>query len=394
MNQSFCPACGGTDLHLLVDFGELPSTGVFLSDPTHRYPRRKLSFNYCGSCAFITQIRSDTQDADYSEVGRGTQRQFPDYAETIVAQLRTLCANNANLLIEVGSNDGTFLTYLRDAGIKNAIGVEPSRSLANLCRRNGHRIENTPLDESAAQRIEVLHGLAKVVVCRHTLEHVPDPLSFAKALRCLLKPDGHLFIEVPSSAPIIDARLHGYELWDEHLSYFSETNLVCILERAGWAIRSIETLPHCGSENILCWAEPSDYKKDWTTTNSAAKDVEGCESFAIRWRSFSESLLEKINELPRPLYAMGASHPQTNFLHFTRIMETVEGLFDDDPFKLGKWVPANKPVPVLAGEKIGDHALGGTVMLTGFGYPKWMTSVQQSNVGMDICFLTCESSQA
>lgn len=392
MTQSFCPACGGENLHSLVDFGELPSTGVFLSDPTHRYPLRRLSFNYCGSCAFITQVRSDTQDADYSEVGRCTQRQFPEYAESIVSQLLALSTNNANLLIEIGSNDGTFMTYLRSMGIENMLGVEPSRPLADLCRRKGHRIENTPLDESAAQRIQVLHGLAKGIVCRHTLEHVPDPLSFVKTLRCLLKPDGLLFIEVPSSAPIIDSRLHGYELWDEHLSYFSETNLVSILERAGWAIRSIESLPHCGSENILCWAEPAESKNDWTPVKRAEKELEGCESFAVRWRGFSERLRAKINELPRPLYAMGASHPQTNFLHYAGITEAVEGLFDDDPFKCGKWVPANKPVPVLVGEKISDYAAGGTVLLTGFGYPNWMSSVQQSHIDMDICFLTCESS--
>lgn len=390
--DSICPACGGKDIHPMVDFGELPVTGVFLSNPTQPYPKRKLAFNYCGRCACVIQVRSATQGADYSEVDRSTQRQFPNYADEIVAELLKLCNSTKDLLVEVGSNDGTFLQHLRDAGIENMLGIEPSKSLAEHSRRNGHRIENMPLDESASQTIHALYGPAKVVVCRHTLEHVPDPFSFVKALRGLLNSDGLLFIEVPSSAPIIDSRLHAYELWDEHLSYFSETNLVSILERAGWAIRSIETRPHCGSENILCWAELADFKKDWTATNRAEKDVEGCESFAIRWRGFSESLRTKINDLPSPLYAMGASHPQTNFLHFMGIMDAVEGLFDDDPFKRGKWVPANKPVPVLAGESIGDYAKGRTVMLTGFGYPQWMKSVQQTLTDPAISFLVCNPS--
>lgn len=394
MTDSVCPACGGTDLRPMVDFGELPVTGVFLSNPTQPYPKRKLAFNYCGCCACVMQVRSATQGADYSEVDRSTQRQFPNYADEIVADLLKLCSTKQDLLIEVGSNDGTFMQHLRDAGIENMLGIEPSRSLAEHSRRNGHHIENMPLDEEASRNIYALHGPAKVVVCRHTLEHVPDPFSFVKALRGLLKSDGLLFIEVPSSAPIIDSRLHAYELWDEHLSYFSESNLASILERAGWAIRSIETRPHCGSENILCWAELADYKSDWTPTNRAEKNVEGCESFAIRWRGFSESLRTKINKLPRPLYAMGASHPQTNFLHFIGIMDAVEGLFDDDPFKRGKWVPANKPVPVLASEKIGDYAIDGSVMLTGFGYPNWMSSVQHSHIDMNICFLACDLSNA
>ena len=373
----------------MVDFGVLPSTGIFLSDSSVRYPTRQLAFNYCGHCACIVQIRSKTHGADYTEVGRGTQRQFPDYSEDIVSKVLALCKSPSDLLVEVGSNDGTFLTHLRDAGIENMLGIEPSRSLAEFSRSNGHRVENTSLDESTALRIQTLYGFAKVVVCRHTLEHVPDPLSFVKALRSLLKSDGLIFIEVPSAAPILDIRLHGYELWDEHLNYFSESNLECILGRAGFSVRIMETRSHCGSENILCWAEPAKYKRSWTPSPITLEMVADCESFAVRWQSFSEKLRAQLRSLPRPLFAMGASHPQTNFLHFTGVMGSVDGLFDDDIFKQGKWVPTNRPVQIFASKDMVTTAQGGTIILTGFGYPKWMNSVKQSLSNSDICFLAC-----
>ncbi|GAA5163805.1 class I SAM-dependent methyltransferase [Viridibacterium curvum] len=395
MTDIHCPACGDSRLLPLVDFGELPSTGVFLPSPSDGYPQRRLAFQYCAQCGCVVQVRSETHGADYTEVARGTRRQFPAYADAIVTELLTQCPASTDLLIEIGSNDGTFLTHLRQAGITNLLGVEPSRPLAEQSRANGHRVENVPLDEAAAAQIQARYGHATAVVCRHTLEHVPDPAGFLKAIRSLLGSDGLLFIEVPSVAPILDERLQGYELWDEHLSYFSERNLACLLQRSGFEIRSMQSREHCGSDNILCWAAPVSVN---AATHSAADGalVSACASFADRWHAFSKALQQKLGQHPQPVFAMGASHPQTNFLHFTGLMPMVSGLLDDDPFKLGKWVPAGRAAgsgrPVIAAKEVLGAARGGTVLLTGFGYPNWMRSVMQSLEGSGICALACDTS--
>ena len=371
-----CPACASPESASLIDFGTLPKSGVFLSDAADAFPVTRLAYRFCTHCACVTrEFAVQQESADYTEVARDTSRQFPAYAQAIIERL--VDRSQDGLLIEIGSNDGTFMSHLRAAGVDRMLGVEPSRSLAEVARGKGLQIENVPLTIDEAQRLRKQFGVASAIVCRHTLEHVPDPASFLEAICHLLADEGMLFIEVPSVAPIIDDRLQGYELWDEHLTYFSETNLTLILARAGLSVVSMQSLPHCGSDNILCWAQPADPGQSAHVPEVMAAEVDACVSFKSRWKRFTEVLLTRALTWPEPVYAMGASHPQTNFLHFSGLMLCIAGLVDDDPYKQGKYVPAERPVPVLAGEKMLTFTTG-TVLLTGFGYPEWMRSVASS----------------
>jgi SAM-dependent methyltransferase len=356
-----------------VDFGMLPKTGIFLASPADTYPEARLAYRFCNRCACVLRERDLQVEYDYDEVARSTSRQFPAYARSIILSLFEQAQDN--LLIEIGSNDGTFMNHLRAAGVNRMFGVEPSRPLAQAARAKGHLIENVPLTLEEAHRLRVQFGGAAAIVCRHTLEHVPDPLSFLKAIRHLLDETGLLYIEVPSVAPIIDLRLQGYELWDEHLTYFSEINLAVILASAGFVIEGIQSLPHCSSDNILCWAKPAGESMSWNSEVNAVADLRACTSFASRWGRYRELLLAQSLAWPEPIYAMGASHPQSNFLHFSGLMQRIVGLVDDDPNKVGKFAPADgRPVKIITTEDLAAHTTG-TLLLTGFGYPDWMDQV-------------------
>jgi 2-polyprenyl-3-methyl-5-hydroxy-6-metoxy-1,4-benzoquinol methylase len=368
-----CAACASPESASLIDFGTLPKSGVFLADAADAFPVTRLAYRFCTHCACVTREFAVQQDSvDYTEVARDTSRQFPAYAQAIIKRL--VDSSQDGLLIEIGSNDGTFMSHLRAAGVEQMLGVEPSRSLAETARGKGHQIENVPLTIEEAQRLRTQFGMASTIVCRHTLEHVPDPASFLEAMRHLLAYDGTLFVEVPSVVPIIDHRLQGYELWDEHLTYFSETNLTLILARVGLSVVSMQSLPHCGSENILCWARPAATVQATEVLEPSESEVEACFSFESRWTQYREELLTESRKWAKPVYAMGASHPQTNFLHFSGLIFRVSGLFDDDPNKINKFVPAERSVPVINSVVLRDSTAG-TVLLTGFGYPDWMQRV-------------------
>ena len=381
LNSTICPVCAGVSTHLLHDFGVLPQTGIYLDDPLTPFPSRRLAFLYCTDCACVFQDMSGAPRIDYADVTRGTERQFPAYAEEIVSWANTACGASG-LLVEVGSNDGTFLTRLRTAGLANLLGVEPSHSLVDRSRAAGHRVENLPLDPVSARQLRKQYGPAQVVMCRHTLEHVPTPLAFLQAIRHLLVDGGYLFIEVPGVIPAIDQRLQAHDLWDEHLTYFSEATLSHILRAAGFVVDRIETRPHCGSENILCWARAGNENCNAPTAQQI--ELEYCASFSQRWSLRCTQLQLMASNWPRPVVAMGAAHPQSNFLHFSGLMQLVSKLVDDDPIKIGRWVPASQPVQVVAGNSLIDNARGGTILLTGFGYPSWMKRVADAVSNQDI----------
>lgn len=364
-----CPCCGGREFAPFAQFGSLPASGQFPDRREQAVRMGELSFAYCPQCAFIRQAGQQATVADYSEVARRTRRQLPDYAPGILERLQ-LHTQADDLVVEVGANDGSFLDLLRSSGFARRLGVEPSRPLAALCAQEGHVVENVHLTPDTARAIVARHGHAQAVICRHTLEHVPDPLALMQALRVLLRDGGVAYIEVPATAPIVED-LQGHELWDEHLSYFSPANLRALAQRAGLLPLRCEEVRHRTSRNLMLWAGAGGAAAQVTVS---AEPVlrDQCARFASRWQAYSASMREQARAWAGPVIAMGASHPQTNYLLLTGLGRHIDLLVDDDESKLGRYAALPGCTPIESTQQVLARATrGGTLLLSAFGYPRW-----------------------
>jgi Methyltransferase domain len=368
-----CPACNGAQFHELIDFGIMPRSGIFLSNPEQAAPTRRLRFEYCEGCALVRQHPLPSYAPDYTHVSRPTARQLPSYAPDIISRL--IAATQVNdLIVEVGANDGTFLSVLAQAGFESRLGIEPSHSLAVCGEQSGHEIVVAHLDQQSAQAIRAQRGAAAAVLCRHTLEHVADPTSLLRAMATLLADEGLLFVEVPDTQPVIDT-LRGFELWDEHLFYFSMANLRRLLAQCGFAVEHMQSVHHRNSQNIICWARKR--QRPQNEIESPGTLIQACRAFRRRWSAYSEALQAQSHSWMQPVFATGASHPQSNFLLFTGIGHQVSGLVDEDPVKLGKWVALPQAVRISHPSELDTCLTRGTLLLTAFGYPDWTQSMRR-----------------
>jgi SAM-dependent methyltransferase len=137
-------------------------------------------------------------------------------------------------LLDVGCASGLFLRSAADLGW-SVVGVEPSKALSRLAKEN--------LDgrgEVIATTLQTA-GLSKsdfdVVTLWDVLEHVPQPGEFLQTAASLLKPSGHLFVNVPD-LDSLQARLLRARwplLLPEHLNYFNRRSLTYCGTQAGLA---------------------------------------------------------------------------------------------------------------------------------------------------------------
>jgi len=373
-----CPACRGVQFALLADFGTVPQSGFFLDSPEAAYPTLHLSFDYCTTCALLRQNwAGNSIPHDYREIPRATSRQLPSYTAHIIDRLAEQGIGHQELIVEVGANDGAFLDLLAQRGFRNVIGIEPSRACAAACREKGHRVEENFLDRQMADSIQALHGPARAVICRHTLEHVPDPSAFLDNLRRLLDSHGIVFIEVPSSHSIIHD-LYAYELWDEHLHIFSPDNLAQSVSHAGFEILSVDVWPFRTTENILLWATATELSTHGSYEHES--DLQACDLFMAHWSRFSESLDQLLKKHSGRVSAIGASHPQTNFLLFTKLGSRVDQLIDDAPTKIGRYAPVPNPVPIISSQQY-VATPSKTIILSAFGYDDWMHGMIAGSIG-------------
>src|SRR5262249_2494263 len=134
-------------------------------------------------------------------------------------------------IIEIGSGDGQFLTTLCERGDNTGLGFDPSYSRTSPDTLAGGR--GKIIREHHSERHAEHH--ADLIIARHVLEHIPDPIDFLARLRRVVgtRRQTALFFEVPSILPTLIDVL-PWDLIYEHCSSFSPGTLARTFVTAGF----------------------------------------------------------------------------------------------------------------------------------------------------------------
>lgn len=369
-----CPCCGYLKFFEVVGFKNIPASGIFRSRPDEDIVTGNLHFDACSACGLLRR-RDFESPPDYTDKPRPTDKQLPTYRDDLLKVIAGL-AGEDDLIAEIGSNDGTFIRLLQDHGYTNIFGVEPAVALAESSRKSGLRVQSGYFGPAIVRSLLAEYGDVRLAICRHTLEHVPFPGSFVAAIRDLLVPGrGRALIEVPDSVVITDW-FNFVELWDEHLHYFTGPTLDLLLRRYGLAVEQEATFLHLDTRNLLVQVSVADATvptmPPWPNLEGVAK----WSDFSRRFHLFADCFRKEAVNFPRPIYLIGASHPQCNFVNYLRIGESVDFMIDDDPGKSEKYPPIHGPgARIITTEQFFAGPNGGTIILTGYGYPGWTNKV-------------------
>jgi len=93
------------------------------------------------------------------------------------------------------------------------------------------------------------------VVCAfHVIEHVADPLEFARDLANCVKPGGRLFVSVPGwHSPITDIPNFVLNAPPNHLTWWTEGALRELADRVDLGVEALEMLPFWPCDSVIYW---------------------------------------------------------------------------------------------------------------------------------------------
>jgi len=238
---SKCPVCQSNSVTMFLKREQVPvhQNLVMKDQPSAlKIPRGKLSLAVCEECGFVFNQAFEPSTLSYGEDYDNTQTCSPlfnKYIDGLVEHLIFEKGIQNCRIVEVGCGKGLFLRKLTEAGGNTGYGFDPS-----------YVGPATDLDgrlhfEKRYYGPECTEISADVIVCRHVIEHVPNPLDLLHTIRQALanSPRAKVFFETPA----VEWILRNQVIWDffyEHCSYFSSDSLTTAFEMTGFKIEGIQ----------------------------------------------------------------------------------------------------------------------------------------------------------
>lgn len=138
-------------------------------------------------------------------------------------------------VLDVGCGDGRLLEWFsqsRDGRRIETHGIELDEAAAEVARRRGHRVVTGRFEVDD----QLEPGSFDVIFASHVIEHVDDPVAFARRAAELLRPGG-LFVV---STPNIDSRdarrlgpVWGGNHFPRHWTFYDPASIGVLAEKVG-----------------------------------------------------------------------------------------------------------------------------------------------------------------
>lgn len=331
-----CPACGNRTLSPLLVIDDVPvhcNILVATADDAIALPRGTLDLACCRHCALVVNVAFDPALLDYDgdyENALHHSPAFASYADDLARGLVERHDLHDRDIVEIGCGDAAFLEQLCALGGSRGYGFDPSYH--GPPTRGPVRIDRARYGDRGARRP------ADFVVCRHVLEHVPDPLDLLRTLRAAVseRPHGAAYVEVPDARWTLE---HG-GIWDliyEHYTYFSPPSLRHLFAAAGFSITRL--MPAFQEQFLGVEAVVSDVAPPVHDDGEASWLVARAASFVARRAQEIDRWHARLDAAEH-VVVWGAGSKGVTFVNTVPAAgSAVEALVDVNPRKQGMHVP-------------------------------------------------------
>lgn len=225
-----CRLCKGNDLVQRLALGEQYVNDFPYGKP--KTPLCPLTLMECNNCGLIQLSHTAPQELLYSRnywyesgVNPRIVEDLKEIAEEVKKYLKP-----QDVVIDVGANDGTLLSFLPDY---LRVGVEPAKNLQDKLNKNCEVIINDFWEDTE------IAEKAKVITAIGMFYDTDDPLAFVKKVKENLLPKGVFISQLMTAKQMIENNDIG-NICHEHIEYYTYKNLVYLFKQAGLEIFKVE----------------------------------------------------------------------------------------------------------------------------------------------------------
>jgi hypothetical protein len=356
-----CRSCGSLKLEEAWQLENSPYGDLFKSTAFEAQAVKfeTLTLGFCDNCKMLQLLEITDLPTTYDEYlyrSSVTNALSTYYEQTARRLISEYALSQGDLIVDIGSNDGTFLSNFLKNGFK-VLGVEPTKENANTAKMRGVQTLNEYFESQTVDRILREAGYPKLISINYTLANIPNLLAFLENITKLM--DENTILSVITGYHPDQYAVNMFEYINhDHLTYLTVESVGYLCKILNLKVIDLNRSEHKGgSVQFIISKENSDFKVQssvsqllqreiWLNANTVlfTKNLElQISDVKIELREILKSLQSK------DIYGIGASISTTYLCNQFGINNNVEKLFDDDVNKIGRFAPGSgKAVQALA----------------------------------------------
>lgn len=348
-----CQICGSSSIKRIIDLGEQPICNALLDcenafQEEAKYP---LALDICQECSLV-----QLSDVPPSEVVfnknfnyvSGSTKDIVEYFGKIAEDfIRNFNLNAGDLVVDIGSNDGTLLNEFRSRGM-GVLGIEPAPIIAKMANEKGIETINGRFEDSIQEFRNRLGGRSpRIILAFNVLAHTDTPDQFMREVSKIVKEFDSIFVSQSHYLGNLVDKCEYDTIYHEHARYYSLNSLRSLHHRHKLWVFDARLVDFYGG-SILAFA-----KGNFSNVKTGMAEIvryedenlsdEQLDIFAHKVYENREklvALLSSIKKEGKHIVGIGAPMKSSTLLNFCGISnELVDYLTEVNPLKVGKFSP-------------------------------------------------------
>lgn len=365
--RSTCRLCASPDLERLLTLPDTPLANEYPKDVPNpfplvpalgraftqqdRFPLYLVGCSACGHVQLPVVVDPELLFPPTYPYQSGTSPVFREHLVKLAATLAGMLEPGAGVY-DIACNDGTFVDELRQQGLE-AYGVDPA----------------APIDDPALHRAFFTEGWARnhrdghdpgtdCITALNVFAHVDDLDDFTRGVRTLLEPCGLFVVECGYLSDVVKGGFFDVA-YHEHLAIHHLSPLVRFFRKHGMTLVDAHRIDSQGGSFRAyirnCSTQHAGGDDGHNLQTTRLQDLLDEESRSQLWDGVRDmgnvragwgvrGVRDRI-KAKAPLVVYGAPAKLTTLLHATDTVDCIEWVADDNPLKVGKYVPGTR-IPI------------------------------------------------
>ncbi len=285
----------------------------------------------------------------------GSSQQMKLHFKNYANWIKKYHPNTIKNIIEIGSNDGTFLKNF-NSNDYNTLGFEPSSNVAERASKDEVNTINEFFNKNSVINQKNFINNTDLICAANVICHVPDLNDLIQAVCLMLNKSGLFIFEEPYLGSMFE-KISYDQIYDEHIFIFSVSSVSKIFKL--FDMELVDVFPqtthggsmryiigrkniHKISDNVNTLLE-KEKLKNLDNISSCKKFKNNCELSKIKT---IESLL-KFKDNNYKIAGYAATSKSTTILNYCNInSKIIDYICDTTPEKIGKFSPGTH-IPIV-----------------------------------------------